>query len=124
MWDFLVCLASSTTDVFIFPLFQTIFLITLVWARLFDRGLFGRNPGLSMVVKRGTESWDGFYLVYGVLAVVFVELNSTTESLKGHKTLITLLDLGGLLYLCFFSSWFRNKIVGIINASKAMEEHR
>lgn len=123
MLDFLVCLASSTTDIFIFPLFQALFLITVVWARLFDRGFF-RNRSIPMVVKRGSESWSSFYLVYGVLAVVFVEINSTTESLKGYKTLITLLDLGGLFYLCFFSSWFRNKIVGIINASKTMEEHR
>lgn len=120
--DFLSILKCTLSDATAFPLVQLLFLALVWYAIIQERGWFRRNTGLSMAVKRGEESWGNFYLIYGLLAVMFVEVNSTAEALKGYKTIITMADLVALFYLCFFNGWFRNKIIGIISASKNMEE--
>ena len=109
-------------DEVVFPGFQLAFLLLLVYAYVKDRGWLRPKTGATLTVKRGKESWSNFHLMYGLLAVVFVEVNNTAEALKGFKTIITLFDLALLFYLCFFNAWFRNKSLGVINASKEMEE--
>jgi hypothetical protein len=73
-------------------------------------------------VKRGEESWNHFYLAYGILSVVVTQIISISEFGKGYKVLITVVDLAILLYLAIFNSWFRNKTIGFIVASKNKEE--
>jgi dipeptide/tripeptide permease len=73
-------------------------------------------------VKRGTESWNHFYLAYGILSVIVTQIISISEFGKGYKVSITVIDLAILLYLAFFNNWFRNKTIGIIVASQSREE--
>jgi hypothetical protein len=117
--DIIKCLLS---DQFIFPAFQAGFLLFTIFAWAKDRGLFTPNGSVSLSVKRGEKSWNYFHLAYALLVVVFVEAINTMEAWKGYKTLVTIVDLALLLYLCFFNGWCRNKILGVINASQQMEE--
>jgi hypothetical protein len=73
-------------------------------------------------VKRGEKSWNYFYLAYGVLSVIFIQVISLSESGKGYKVYIALVDLGTLLYLGFFNGWFRNKIIDFVVKSQTKEE--
>ena len=110
------------SDQLTFPAFQLAFLLFAIYACAKDRGIFVRKGSCSLTVKRGEESWKNFNLAYGVLAVVFLQAINATEAWRGYKTVVTIIDLSLLLYLCFFSGWCRNKILGVILSSKEMEE--
>ncbi len=97
-------------DNFIFPVFEIIFVLIFFYALMFKRSIAR--------VKRGETSWNYFSIAYGILSVIMVELVSATESINGYKTIIILANLGMLLYLCYFSGWFRNKIIGFFINSK------
>lgn len=73
-------------------------------------------------VKRGEKSWAHFFLAYGILLVIVTQVISLSEFGKGYKVVITVVDLAALLYLAFFNSWFRNKMIGFILASKTKKE--
>jgi len=73
-------------------------------------------------VKRGAKGWNYFYLAYGILSVIVVQIISVSDFAKGCKVFIVFVDLGTLLYLAFFNSWFRNKIIGFIVKSQTKEE--
>jgi hypothetical protein len=73
-------------------------------------------------VKRGKDGWNNFYLAYGILSVIVIQIISISEYGKGYKVLITIIDLGLLLYLAFFKCWFRNKTIGFIVESQTKEE--
>lgn len=73
-------------------------------------------------VARGEKSWNYFYLAYGILSLFVTQIISLSECGKGYKVFITLVDLGTLLYLAFFNSWFRNKIIGLIAVSQTKKE--
>ncbi|MCD6295511.1 MAG: hypothetical protein J7M20_11490 [Deltaproteobacteria bacterium] len=73
-------------------------------------------------VKRGEKSWNYFYLAYGILSVIIIQIISLSDFGKGCKVFIVFVDLGTLLYLAFFNSWFRNKIIGFIVKSQTKEE--
>ncbi|HHT9109745.1 MAG TPA: hypothetical protein ACFYDZ_01130 [Candidatus Brocadiaceae bacterium] len=120
--ELMLFLKYVISDALMFSAFQIIFLALFLFALVKDRGWFARDTGCSATVKRGKESWANFHLMYGLLAVVFVEVINTTEIFKGFKTIITLADLSALFYLCFFNGWFRNKTISIISASQNMEE--
>lgn len=75
----------------------------------------------NIKIKRGEKSWDHFYMAYGFLSVVVTQIISISEFGKGYKIIFTVVDLLVLLYLSFFNSWFRNKIMGFIVASNEKE---
>ena len=74
-------------------------------------------------VKRGNESWSHFALAYGILSVIVIQVISISEFAKGYKVIITIVDLSIFLYLTFFNSWFRNKTIRFVVASKTKEEY-
>lgn len=106
-------------DSMIFPLFQILLLLLFLFAFSQDR----LNKGSGRIVIRGKEGWDNFPLAYGIISVILLQIISIANSLKEYKTIITLLDLSGLLYLCFYNSWFRNKIIGLMNKSRNKPEN-
>lgn len=120
---------TSTTDFqilfsdwCIFSLCQLILLISFIRIVLFDKGYFRKGGGVIAEVKRGDTSWSYFHIAYGFLSIIFLEIINTTEAFKGHKTLVIIIDLSMLTYLCFFSSWFRGNIVMVMSSSKKMIE--
>lgn len=112
-----------TGDCVVFSILQLIFLASFVYVYIYDKGWLRAGSGFIVEVKRGEKSWGYFHTVYGFLSIIFLEIINTTDAYKGYKTLITILDLSALLYLCFFSSWFRNKIVGVASKSKELIEN-
>jgi len=103
-------------DKVIFPLVELCLLLILGFAL----GMQGKMYKNSIVTKvtRGEESWGYFAFAYSILSVIFIELVSVSSALNNYKVFFILLNLSILLYLCFFSSWFRNKIVLIMSISK------
>lgn len=113
-------------DWVIFTFIQFLFLVFFMFVFMIDKKFFkNKNKNKSSLiveVKRGEISWGYFHFTYGLLSILILEIINTTEAFKGYKTLITITDLSMLLYLCFFSSWFRNKIVGVFSKSKELVE--
>lgn len=79
-----------------------------------------KQDGVS--VRRGEISWSQFPLAYGILSVIVIQVISLSESGKGYKVFITLVDLGVLLYFAFGDDWFRNKIIEFVVKAKTKEE--
>ena len=115
----LCCLLA---DSIIFSIAQFLFLATAFIIYLHDKGYFRNTGGVKTEVTRGDESWGHFHAAFGFLSIFLLEVINTTEAWKGYKTIITFVDLLLLIYLCYFSSYFRNKIVGIFSKSKNMTE--
>ena len=111
-------LTYLVSDCVLFPIFQLIYISIFLFALITDF----RNRNSGTAVTRGEVSWQYLYLFYGFTSVVLLQLINTTEAFKGYKTLITLVNLLVLFYLCFYNSWFRNKIVGLISKSKQKTE--
>jgi len=74
----------------------------------------------KVVQTLGQEGWAAFPLVYGFLSVLLLQVVSVAEVAKGYKVLITVIDLGIALYMCFFSYWFRQKILSLVNVSREL----
>lgn len=118
----LEALLSVAQDKHVFPIFQVLIALVLTYGLIKEYGRLRQKGSVTLSVKRGKESWNYFHLMYALLVVVIVEVNNTAEALKGCKTIITLLDLAALFYLCFFNGWFRNRTLGLIRASLNKEE--
>ena len=105
-------------DSFVFIFLHIVLILTLAYS------IFGekRMKQDMASVKRSDKSWNYFYLAYGILSIVITQIISISECGKGYKVLITVIDLGILMYLSFFNNWFRNKTIGFIVASKMKEE--
>ena len=71
------------------------------------------NGNSGRVVKRGRGGNKIFYYAYGILSVVVLNIIQNSVAGIGYKVAITIFDLLLLVYLCFFNSWSRNKIIGV-----------
>lgn len=78
--------------------------------------------GIEATVTRGEKSWSHLNLMYGILSISILEVNNNTTALNGYISIINVADLSLLFYLCFFNSYFRNKIIGVISSSQQKEE--
>ena len=105
-------------DCYIFPIFQSVIFLLLIFALYKNHTIKNTGPN----VKRGDLSWSYFHIFYGLMNVVLLQIINTTESLAGYKTIITIINVSILLYLCYYNRWVRNKIVGFFNKSKEMED--
>ena len=85
-------------------------LVGFVVVSLWKEARAGRR-GLGLEVKRGDASMAFLYIVYGIATVIYTLLVQIAESAQGHKVVLIVLDYGLLTYLCFFNSWFRNKLI-------------
>ena len=68
----------------------------------------------------GQDGWAAFPLVYGFLSVLLLQVLGVAEVAKGYKVLVTVIDLGIILYLCFFNYWFRKKILALVSMSREL----
>jgi hypothetical protein len=112
---FLQQATGDTTMIFLFHLGLLALVLYAIWGS-------HKMKQDEVYVKRGEEGWDRLALVYGILSVVVTQIISLSEGGKGHKVFITLIDLATLLYLSFYNSWFRNKIIRFIGISRNMQE--
>jgi hypothetical protein len=80
---------------------------------------------LEMKLKRGGGSWAYFPLAFNILLTIFISIISLIPGFycSWIVKIALIILISALLYkLCFFNSWFRNKIIGIFSKSKEMEE--
>lgn len=110
------------SDRIIFPVFELVFIGLFFFAFLKERGWFVKKTGVHATVTRGKESWKNFYLAFGIVSVVLMQIINSSEALKGFKTIISIVNLAMLAYLAFFNGWFRNKTLGLIAKSQQKEE--
>lgn len=109
-------------DCYTFTSLQIFYVLSVFLIFGYDKGWCREDKGFTAEVKRGETSWGYFASTYGFLSVLLLQIINTTEAWKGYKTITTIIDLWLLMYLCFYSSWFRNKIVGMFEKSKNMTE--
>lgn len=120
--EILNALKFAVGDAITFPALQVLLFMILLYAFVTEQRWFIYDTGASATVVRGEKSWPNFHIMYGVVSVLFVQVISTADALKGFKTIVTIADLLALFYLCFFNSWFRNKIMDTIVASQTKVE--
>jgi hypothetical protein len=106
------------TDLIIFLLFQFFIFLFLFIAICKDY----LNKNSIAKVKRGEISWNYFNIFFGVMNVLLFQLINITEAFVGYKTVISIIDFFILLYLTYYNSWVRNKIVFYFLKSKEKEE--
>lgn len=73
---------------------------------------------LEMKVKRGETSWNYFNIAFGILLAIVLAIISVLNISPPWKALMIIVSAIILFYFCFFNTWFRNKIVGVMNKSK------
>lgn len=109
-------------DSVIFSLLQILILLLFAYAFVKDKGWLKKKGSIDAVVKRGEQSWSYFPIAFGILSVVIIEVIGITDTLGNYQAILIIINLLILLYLCFFSGWFRNKLVGFFSRSRQMEE--
>jgi hypothetical protein len=113
-WNAFACIL---TDKYVFPAFEVALGLLFLYAlgqdtRLFQR--FRRRRGgltADLSVIRGAESREQFHVAYGLLSVIVLQVVNAAETLKGYKTVLSLADIGIVVYLAYFNRWMRNKII-------------
>lgn len=109
-------------DKIIFPAFEVLFFVLFIRAIIGEYWWLLIKTEAPKKVTRGEESWKMFYLGFGIVSVVLMQVINSSEALKGFKTIISIVNLAMLVYLAFFNGWFRNKTLGIITKSQQKEE--
>jgi hypothetical protein len=105
--------------------------IIIIEALLFAFALFAivraarlrrQHGGATLTVMRGPESRKKLGLVYGFASVNTLQLINISDAFNGHKVVLSVVDLLILFYLCFLSSWIRNRILGWVSKWEATPE--
>lgn len=109
---------KSFSDCYTFWTFEFLFFALFLRGFISDLGWFRPKSGIKIALTRGHESWSHFAFAYGTSAVIMLQIINTTKAADGYKTIVTIVDMAMLLYLCFYNSWSRNQIVGIVTKSK------
>jgi len=111
------------SDKVIFPVFEISFLLLFFYAFLKEKGFFKNKSRSKLSVIRGKESWNNFYLAFGIASIILIQVINSANALRKYKMIISIINLIILVYLTFFNSWVRNKIIGfIINSQKKVEK--
>lgn len=71
------------------------------------------SDSASAQVVRGENSMNLLYTFYGVATLIYALTVQVAEAAQGYKVAILVTDYLSLTYLCFFNSWFRNKLIGL-----------
>ena len=79
-------LSDKVTFIF-FELLFFLFFIFAVWKNRQFRSSGG-------TITRGEKSWNYFYLAYGIASVIMIQIISVSDSLKGYKGIISVLNVG------------------------------
>jgi hypothetical protein len=101
---------------YFFPLLQVGLLGLLAFALRRD---YGTTPD-GVFVKRGLESMKTLQWVTGlVIAAIVTIINKSVfdddAGWRHYSAIINAVDLGAIVYLCYFSPWSRNHILGLFN---------
>lgn len=64
-------------------------------------------------VKRGKESWNFFWLIFGVLLATVIFIISIFPLEWFFKILAFIVVFIVLIWICLINSWWQNKLVGL-----------
>jgi hypothetical protein len=102
------------SDSVLFPILELLLLFLCVLSTYHDRSASHKGEGTSvtMEVTRAEESRQKLSDIFqrAVVAILFV---IPLYALANHKVLFSLLNLAAGFYLCFWSSWSRNRLLGL-----------
>jgi hypothetical protein len=106
------------SDKVVFPVFEISFFLLFFYAFLKGKG-FSKN---TLKVIRGEKSRNIYYLTFGIALIILLQVINSADALRKYKTIITIINLFMLVYLLFFNSWVRNKIISFTtNSQKKVE---
>ncbi len=107
-------------DWLVFPIFEAVIAIVFIFAIVHD-GWRRHGDGIA-TVQRGPKSRAAFYVAFGMISLVLIHVVNSTSALVGFKTVFHLFNFTALVYIVFFNSWGRNKVIGVVNAFEQWEE--
>lgn len=64
-------------------------------------------------IKRGKESWNFIYLIFGILLTIEIFVVSVLPYDWLTKILIFLVVFTITMWACLLSAWFQNKLIGL-----------
>lgn len=105
---------------FVFPALQLALLALLLWALWRDYA----SRGGGITVRRGPESMDVLQRATGLVIAAIVTIvnksvfDDSDTGWRHYSAAINAFDLASIVYLCYVSSWGRNKIIGVRNRSQ------
>jgi len=100
---------------------QTVLSLTFIGSLITDLVTIFKKSKLTMKAGR-KNSWEYLLISYNILTIFFIAIVSVSIYFNEYKVIIIIADQIFLVYLCFFSSFFRNRIIGIFNKIKSLEE--
>ncbi len=118
----LVAKWNPLADWFTFPLFEASIGILFVYSLIKDTGMFRKSTAITATVTRGPESRAAFYTAFIMISLVLIHVVNSTSAMIGYKTVLHVGNFAFLVYLVFFSSWGRKKVIGILAAFRKWEE--
>lgn len=69
---------------------------------------------LEKKIKRGKESWNFFYLVFGILITIIIFVTDILPINNwGYKLLFFVVFLLILIWICLINAWWQNKLIGL-----------
>ena len=80
---------------------------------LIHRGI--RSGKINAIVLRGEKSRGMFLAAHALIAAVLLHIIDVAETAKGHKIIVTIVDLSMLGYLTFLSRHWQGQIIRISN---------
>jgi len=99
-------------------------MLLFIGALAFFKDRFRRRRMIGLVVRRGDQSRTKIHLAYGFVSVMMLQVINSTQAWKSHKTIISIVDLTLLLYLSYWNTWYRNKVIGLTSGwERKAEEH-
>lgn len=100
------------TDLLVFAITEGFLILLFACALLFDIWNRWRDKTSSVTaeVKRGEKSMNALYVHFGISTVVFTLIVQTCEALKDNQVLFIIVNYVLLIYMYFFSPWFRNRL--------------
>jgi uncharacterized membrane protein YobD (UPF0266 family) len=109
------------SDCVMLPLLELLILVILVCAIYKDINAYLRRGGTHATVTRGEKSWLSLVSFWG-MSVTVVNIINSSELVGNYKVVLSLLNLVFIIYLNFFNSYFRNKIIGWTIKAQQFEE--
>lgn len=110
------------TCIFRDEVWLTIYHVILVAAFIYALCRELKPSDATVTVKRGEQAWTWFVFTWGILSLVSQQILRVSVAAVGFKVLLSLVDLAILAFLCFYSDWFRNRLIALSIVVKDKEE--
>lgn len=99
------------TDLFIFCIIEGLLILLFIIAFVNDiRIRCKEKTSIKCQVIRGQESMYALYVSFGASTFVSSLIIQVCEDIIGNKIFFIIINYFFLIYLYFFSSWFRNRL--------------